>query len=134
MVGEIQHSMEGLSPKKVKSDDLDLNKISTMKRVSDLFPKGFTAETSVNNLPSKVTKLIPETSVTKNIPNLTQSSLPVIPQNSIASDVTKHNRSIENFSKHQVQRELVKRFKPFNIITILLVLGWMITVILLNVL
>lgn len=134
MVEEIQHSMEGSSPKKTKSDEINLNQISTMKRVSDLFPKGFTAETSVRNLPSKVTKLISETSVTKNIPNLTQSSLPVIPQNSIANDVTQHNRAIEDISKHQVQRELVKRFKPFNFVTILLVLGWMITVILLNVL
>ena len=134
MVVEIQHSMEGYSPKKTKSDEIDLNQISSMKRVSDLFPKGFTVETGVNAFPSKVTKLISETSITKNIPNLLRSSLPVIPQNSIAIDVEQHNSAIENLSKHQIKRELVKQFKPFNIITILLVLGWMITVILINVL
>ena len=126
--------MEGSSSKKNKSTEIDLSKISSLKRVTDLFPKGLTSETAVKDLPTEVLRIISDTSITKNIPNLTNSTLRAIPQNSIASDVKERNSKLQEFSKNQVQTTLMKRIKPFNIITILLTVGWMVTVILLNVL
>ncbi len=126
--------MEGSSGKKNKSTQIDLSKISSLKRVTDLFPKGLTSETAVKDLPTEVLRIISDTSITKNIPNLTNSTLRAIPQNSIASDVKERNSKLQEFSKNQVQTTLIKRIKPFNIITILLTVGWMVTVILLNVL
>ena len=126
--------MEGSNGKKNKSTEIDLSKISSLKRVTDLFPKGLTSETAVKDLPTEVLHIISDTSITKNIPNLTNSTLRAIPQNSIASDVKERNSKLQEFSKNQVQTTLIKRIKPFNIITILLTVGWMVTVILLNVL
>ncbi|TFG17092.1 MAG: hypothetical protein EU530_11110 [Promethearchaeota archaeon] len=126
--------MEESSSKKQKSTQIDLSQISSLKRVTDLFPKGLTSETAVKNLPTEVARIISDTIITKNIPNLVNSTLGAVPQNSIASDVKERNANLHNMLQNQLQTKLVKRFKPFNIVTILLTLGWIITIILLNVL
>jgi hypothetical protein len=126
--------MERSSQKKAKTNEVHINQLSTLKRVSDLFPKGLTTETTVNNLPKDVTKLINDSPVTKNIPNLVESSLPAIPQNSISTEVDQQNSKLEDLSKQQVQTKLFKQIKPFNIVTLVLILGWVVTIILLNVL
>ena len=126
--------MERSSSKKVKTNEIDIKRLSSLKRVSDLFPKGFTSETTVEDLPNESIKLIQDSSITKNIPNLVQSSLPKIPQNSITPEVVRQNTNFNDLLKHQVRNKLFKRIRPFNIITILLMLGWVITIILLNVL
>ena len=126
--------MEESPIKKQKSTQIDLSQISSLKRVTDLFPKGLTSETTVKNLPTEVARLISDTPLTKNIPNLVNSSLAAIPKNSIASDVHERNMNLQRISQNQVQTKLAKLIKPFNIVTILLTVGWMITIILLNVL
>ena len=126
--------MEESPIKKQKSTQIDLSQISSLKRVTDLFPKGLTSETTVKNLPTEVVRLISDTPLTKNIPNLVNSSLAAIPKNSIASDVHERNMNLQRISQNQVQTKLAKLIKPFNIVTILLTVGWMITIILLNVL
>lgn len=126
--------MEESPIKKQKSTQIDLSQISSLKRVTDLFPKGLTSETTVNNLPTEVARLISDTPLTKNIPNLVNSSLAAIPKNSIASDVHERNMNLQRISQNQVQTKLAKLINPFNIVTILLTVGWMITIILLNVL
>ncbi|MHA1112087.1 MAG: hypothetical protein ACTSRE_13345 [Promethearchaeota archaeon] len=126
--------MEESPIKKQKSTQIDLSQISSLKRVTDLFPKGLTSKTTVKNLPTEVTRLISDTPLTKNIPNLVISSLATIPKNSIASDVQERNMNLQRINQNQVQTKMAKLINPFNIVTILLTVGWMITIILLNVL
>ncbi len=126
--------MEESPSKNQKPTYIDLSQISSLKRVTDLFPKGLTSETNIKNLPSEVARIISGTPLTKNIPNIVNSTLGAVPQNSIASDVKERNANLHNMLRNQLQIKLVQRIKPFNIVTILLILGWIITIILLNVL
>ncbi len=126
--------MEDSASKKSKNLEIDLNKISTLKRVSDLFPMGVNSETMVGSLPKEVNRLVSNAPVVKNIPNLVNPTLNRIPQNSIADDIDKRNADLQKSTQNQIQTTLLKRIKPINIVTILLTLGWILTIILLNVL
>lgn len=125
-------TMEG-SPKKEKSvSEIDLSQISTLKRVSDLIPKGFNQITNTQNLPNAVSRIISESSLTKYIPNLANPTLQAIPRNSIASQITEQNAQLQKATKNQLQHTFMNRIRPFNFLTLILAIGWVITMLLLN--
>jgi len=119
------------SPKKRSSTEIDLSKISSLKRVTDLFPNGMMIETRTQDLPKDVKRIIFETPLTKNIPNLVQYPAESIPQNSISSQVQENNQQLRKTVKSQFQYTFFKRIRPFNVVTMILALGWAITMILL---
>ncbi len=127
--------MEGFSSKKSKIKEIHINQIPSLKRVTDLFPKGLTGESGLRNLSADVTQIISKSTITKNIPNLAQTTkiIPTIPKNSLSSQVTKQNDTLVKVVQSQYQNTFIKRFKPFNIVTILLFTGWLITITLLTI-
>ena len=131
---ELDICMEDLPKKKHTSTEIDLSKISSIKRVSDLFPVGITRQTTTQDLPNETLRVISESSITKNIPNLVNSRLSPIPGNSISSQAMEQNYQLQKDAKNQLQHTFIKRIRPLNVLTLILILGWAITIVLLNIL
>ena len=118
--------------KERKTAEIDLHKISSIKRVSDLIPMGFMESNPVENLPNAAIRVISESSLTKRIPNLVNPTFHAIPGNSLSSQVIAQNTQIQNATKNQFQHTFLQRIRPFNFLTLILAFGWMLTMLLLN--
>jgi len=129
---ELDIFMEDLPKKKRLSTEIDLSKISSIKRVSDLFPVGITRQTTTQDLPNETLRVISESSITKDIPNLVNSKLSPIPGNSISSQAMVQYDQLQKNAKNQLQHTFIKRIRPLNIVTLFLILGWVITIVLLK--
>jgi hypothetical protein len=124
--------MDGYPIEEQKMSEIDLNKISTIKRVTDLFPKGFICVNPVEKPPNVANRIISESKLTKWIPNLVNPTFNEIPGNSISSGVIAHNAQMQKITQNQFQHTFIKRIRPFNFLTLILAFGWMITTLLLN--
>ncbi|MBN2157359.1 MAG: hypothetical protein JW776_15040 [Candidatus Lokiarchaeota archaeon] len=126
--------MKESAEKRIQHIEIDIDKIISLKRISDLFPQGKISEISGNPKAMDVSKIVLTSPLIKNIPNLANpaNSICVSPQNSLSSQIEKRNVELTKIIKSELQSTFIKRIKPFNIVTLVLIAGWLFTILLLT--